>query len=200
MGPDTEYVVENEQRVREHLKWRHDMKRCNLEETDEGIKLCRVNHEKHDPCKWEYFVPAGAVDAEREALVALAAKQSTTMPSVEEEQACNDTWDRIPIEERPTTACREEWLAAIAFFRKGFRAALAYVNPPKEGATHRPYPALQITEKSGAVHKYVNAETHTYYVEYNDSAVTVSREETDTPGKYPVAVFYSPSSVMAVSG
>lgn len=43
------------------------MKRCNLGETDEGIKLCRGNHEKHDPCEWEYFVPAEAVATQREA-------------------------------------------------------------------------------------------------------------------------------------
>ena len=43
------------------------MKRCNLEETDNGIRLCRGRHEKHEDCEWEYFVPVSAVAAEREA-------------------------------------------------------------------------------------------------------------------------------------
>lgn len=31
------------------------MDRCNLEETSTGVRLCRGNHERGEPCKWEHF-------------------------------------------------------------------------------------------------------------------------------------------------
>lgn len=34
-----------------------NLHRCNLEEDDDGtLRLCRGNHEKHEPCEWERYV------------------------------------------------------------------------------------------------------------------------------------------------
>lgn len=44
------------------------MKRCNIEETPTGIKICRGEHEKNAPCDWECFVPENETIAEVAAL------------------------------------------------------------------------------------------------------------------------------------
>lgn len=37
-----------------------DLKRCNLEDCSDGIRLCRGNHHRSADCEWEYYVPLAA--------------------------------------------------------------------------------------------------------------------------------------------
>lgn len=33
-----------------------ELKRCNIEKSENGIKICRGLHDKNEPCQWEYFI------------------------------------------------------------------------------------------------------------------------------------------------
>jgi len=92
------------------------MKRCNLEETDSGVRLCRGNHEKHAPCEWEYFVPAYAVAAEHEACVKTC-------------EACEDTGNDIGIERDVAV-----WNKAVAYcVRRLKERSNSELSPPLGG-------------------------------------------------------------------